>query len=70
MTKVEFLDWKEHPVTAEMYKAFMEVRDSIKEDLATGSTLGNESETARRVGMIEGLDFFLNAGYDGEDDES
>lgn len=66
MTRSEYLSWREHPVTEEMIRALQETREGIKEELATGATLDNHISTARYVGNIEGLDFFLNHRFEDE----
>ena len=66
MTRAEYLSWREHPVTEEMTRALSETREGIKEELASGASLGSMTDTARYVGNIEGLDFFLNHHFEDE----
>jgi len=66
MNKNEYLSWKEHPVTEEMIRALTETREGIKEELASGATLDSHEQTARYVGNIEGLDFFINHRFEDE----
>lgn len=70
MTKEEYRDWAEHPVTKEMVSALGETREGILEELGAGGTLSENTErdTARLVGNIEGLDFFLNHHYEEEEE--
>jgi len=69
MTKEEYKDWAEHPVTQEMVKALEETRVGILDELGAGGTLSENTErdTARLVGNIEGLDFFLKHHYEDEE---
>lgn len=68
MTKIEFVDWTDHPVTAEMMKLFTEVRDAIQDKLISGDNLGDEVKTALDVGTVRGLNFFINAEFDEDED--
>jgi len=67
MTKVEFVEWVDHPVTKEMMRLFGEVREAYVDRLVSGDTLGKEVQTAKTVGVVKGLDFFLKAEYENED---
>jgi len=68
----QFAEWKEHPVTKEIFAGLEEVRDSIKEQLANGNTVGPDAEathgfTSRAVGQLDGLGQLLNISYSAED---
>ena len=64
----QFAEWKEHPVTKEIFAELENVRDSIKEQLANGSTVGEDAEathgfTNRAVGQLDGIGQVLNISY-------
>lgn len=65
----QFAEWKEHPVTKEIFEGLKEVRDSIKDQLANGNTVGPDAEathgfTNKAVGQLAGIDQVLNISYD------
>lgn len=64
----QFAEWKEHPVTKEIYAELKIVKDSIKDQLANGNTIGGDAEsthgfTNRAVGQLDGIDQLLNISY-------
>jgi hypothetical protein len=64
----QFAEWKEHPVTKEIFKEIRGCRDSIKDQLANGNTIGGDAEathgfTNRAVGQLDGLEQLLNISY-------
>ena len=69
MTKVEFMEWRDHPVTKELIRMFTEVRDAYAERLVGGFTIDEPTKTSKDVGVIKGLDFFLKAQFEEEDKE-
>ena len=71
MTQGEYMEWVQHPVTKEMTKALAATREGVLEELGAGATLSEfvERDTARLVGNIEGLDFFLNHQFEQGVDE-
>jgi len=69
MTKREFIDWRDNAVTVEMMRMFGEVRVAYADKLVRGDTLNDVVVTAKDVGVVKGLDFFLKAEFEGEDDE-
>ena len=68
MTKDEIYDWISHPVTKQVKEIYTEVKNTLAKELIDGVTLGDEIATAKKVGMIKGLEFFLNLEFEGEDD--
>ena len=67
----QFAEWKEHPVTKEIFSELKSVRDSIKDQLANGNTVGPDAEathgfTNRAVGQLAGIDQVLNVTYGAE----
>lgn len=74
ISKEEFAAWKKLPVTKKIYHNIKAVRDAFSESLNNGETLrgsmGTIEETAKVVGLLRGIDLFLQAEYgDNEDEE-
>ena len=66
----QFAEWKEHPVTKEVYAGLIEVRDSILAQLANGNTVGATADdthgfTNRAIGQLDGLSQMLEISYEG-----
>lgn len=58
MTKQDFLDWKQHPVTKQVFAAFTEREFNILQDLGTSAGL-DPQEDRYKVGYISALrDFY------------
>lgn len=66
MTKTEYLEWKNHPTTVEVFKALTQARDDLKEYLANGGTLNKQSPVSTEfvVGRIQGLNEILLIEYE------
>ena len=65
----QFAEWKEHPVTKEIFSEIRKCRDEIKEQLANGNTIGADAEathgfTNRAVGQLIGFEQLLNISYE------
>ena len=74
MNKETFLEWRNSPVTVEVFDTIEKYRDTLTECLSTGQTLCATSgethgSTARVIGQIEGLSQLLNINYEGETQE-
>ena len=72
ITKEEFLEWKEHPVTKEIYKDLEEIKRDLEVSLGAGESLSYHSSqtqgmTNRIVGQIAGLNQILNLYYEDEE---
>lgn len=69
MTKSEYLDWKQHPVTREHLEFFTDLRDDMISALGDGHSLGEhtERETALMVGEIAGLNYFIKGEHVGDE---
>jgi len=71
----QFTEWREHPITKEIFEALRETREMDIQSLVSGNTLctdpGETAQlTARIVGKIEGLTQLIDIGYEaGEDNE-
>jgi len=63
MTAEEFVAWKQDPITKKVYQLFREQRLLLANSLANGATLrghvGTGEETAKQVGIIYGMDLFI-----------
>lgn len=75
ITNDQFQEWKNHPVTKEIFSELKKARQSIIEQLANGSTIGQDFDsthgmTCRAVGQIDGLNQLLNISFDNESIES
>jgi len=57
VTSEEFTDWIENRITVGIVEEIKTIREYLKDYLAAGKTLGDESQvsTDRVVGRIEGL---------------
>ena len=66
ITKEDLEQWKVHPITVEVMGIIKDWRDDYMNSLARGSTFNPDSmeitfgNTAKAVGIIEGLDQILN----------
>lgn len=72
VTKEQFLEWKAHPVTIEVYEEVNRVKLDLIAGIAFGETIGVTAEethgrTNRVVGQIAGLVQLLKLTY--EDNE-
>jgi hypothetical protein len=69
----EFVAWKRLPITKKIYHHMSAVRGAFSESLNNGETLygGQKTveETARVVGILRGIDLFLEAEYGDQDNE-
>ena len=75
ITSEQFQEWKQHPVTKELFSKLRESRQAITDQLAMGSSLGFSADethgsTNRLVGQIAGLDQLLNISFEGDVMES
>lgn len=72
ITAEQFAEWKEQPVTKEIFEALTDVKKSLVEKMAEGQTLGQSADvthglTSKMVGQIEGLNQLLNISYEQDD---
>ncbi len=70
VTKEEYIEWKNHPVTKIVKQSIEEERDRLKEIVSSGAVLEDFSEqkVARLIGHIEGLNYLLDIRYEDEED--
>ena len=69
LSKEAFYEWKEHPVTKEVFVELNRVKQRLLLDLSTGVTLGHDADvthglTNKMVGHVEGIDQLLNIEFD------
>ena len=69
LTSEQFQEWKNHPVTKEIFAEIKKTRQSIVYQLANGNSIGYEAAathgtTNRLVGQIAGLDQLLNISFE------
>ena len=74
ITSEQFQEWKEHPVTKEIFKLLTETRQEIINQLAYGNTIGPDAEathgfTNRAIGQIDGLNQLLNISFASENQQ-
>ena len=68
ITREEFLEWKAHPVTIEIFNELEFVKRNLEIRLGMGSTIEYNANathglTNKVVGQIEGLNQLLNITY-------
>lgn len=71
LSKEAFDEWKEHPVTKEVFQALKIVKQDLLVKVSTGATLGQSADvthglTNRMIGHIEGLDQLLGIDFTDE----
>ncbi len=59
LTKEDFFRWKMEETGREVFRAIAEARSAWAEHLTNGNTIHSQTETARVVGIITGLDNLL-----------
>lgn len=74
LTKEAFDEWKEHPVTKEIFNEIQKVKTALLNDVSAGATVGHSADvthglTNRMIGHIEGLDQLLNISFVSESEE-
>ena len=71
ITPEQFHEWKNHPVTKEIFVELKKTRQLLIDRLVIGSTIGDTAEithgnTGRLVGHIEGLNQLLHISFENE----
>ena len=67
----QFQEWKNHPVTKELFIELKKTKQSIIDQLANGNSIGADAQathgfTSRAVGQIDGLNQILNISFEGD----
>lgn len=63
----DFTDWKDHPVTKEVFRNLQALRSQINDELINAHVLlgpNNEKTVPRLVGYREGIDALLQVTYE------
>jgi hypothetical protein len=71
ITKEQFVEWKTHPVTIEVYEEVELAKQGLLEQLMQGVSIGQRADvthglTNKVIGQIEGLNQLLNLTYEDE----
>lgn len=74
ITKEQFLEWKAHPVTREIFKEIKLSITNLKDNISNGLTIGDTADithglTNRIYGQINGLNQLLNISYEDTTEE-
>lgn len=74
ISRAQFEEWKEHPVTIDFYEKIEEIKKQLLENISSGLTIAHRADithglTNRMVGHIEGLDQLINATYDDDEEK-
>ena len=69
ISKEAFDEWKEHPVTKEIFTEIKQTIEALKTNLSEGLTISFSAEethgkTSHLVGQIEGLNQLLNISFE------
>lgn len=72
ITAEQFAEWKEQPVTKEIFGLLSETKKDLQDRLSDGHTIGHSADvthgvTNKLVGQIEGLNQLLNISYEEEE---
>lgn len=75
ITIEQFAEWKEHPITKEIFSSLEEMKQKLVEKLVEGQTISEKAEkthgyTNKIVGQIEGINQLLNISFADDDNES
>jgi len=71
ITKEQFVEWKMHPVTIEVYEEVKRAKQDLQDQLMQGVSIGQRADvthglTSRMIGQVEGLNQLLNLTYEDE----
>lgn len=67
ITQSDFIDWKDHPVTKEIFKNLQALRSQVNEELINAHVLlgpNSQKDVPRLVGYREGIDALLQVTYE------
>jgi len=75
LTSEQFQEWKNHPVTKEIFAELKKSRQAIVEQIINGSSISYSADethglTNKLVGQINGLDQLLNISFEGDSVEN
>ena len=68
----QFAEWKEHPVTKEIFKDLKVVQKNIIDQMVNGATIGDNADathglTNKVVGQLDGINQLLGIHYAAEE---
>ena len=66
MTKSDFIDWKRHPVTEQVFSQLRQRIEYLKDELVGYATSGDPRELAQKAGAIMAMDDVLNIQFEDE----
>lgn len=71
ITAEQFQEWKEHPVTKEVFDELEKIQKALIEQMTYGNTIGHNADTThgltnQMVGHLKGLNQLLNISFDDE----
>ena len=69
ITKEQFLEWRAHPITIEIFKEINLSILNLKDSISNGLTIGDTADithglTNRMLGQINGLNQLLSISYE------
>lgn len=67
MNKLDFLDWKRHPVTQVVFDELQHRVATLMEQLVDQTAFTSQSEMAEKAGAVKALRDVLNIEIEGED---
>ena len=75
ITAEQFAEWKEQPVTKEIFGELRKAKEDLQERMTSGQTISSNADgthgmTNKLVGQIEGLNQLLNISYVQDDPEN
>ena len=66
MTKSDFIDWKRHPVTEQVFSQLRQRIEYLKDELVGYAISGDPRELAQIAGAIKAMDDMLNIQFEDE----
>lgn len=69
MTKQDFVDWKNHPVTQQVFSQLAERASQLNEELIFQVASLPQAEMAEKAGYIKAVRDLVNVEYEGEDSD-
>jgi hypothetical protein len=64
VTKADFIDWKRHPVTQEVFSQLQSRASDLKDQIVSQVAYADPRTMAERAGMIQAFEFLLNIDYE------
>lgn len=67
MTREDFVDWKRHPVTQQVFSQLAERVRFFTDEIVEQTAYMSQSEMAEKAGAVKAIRDILNIEYEGED---